>query len=247
MAETRLTPAVQALEERLGYAFKDPALLQSALTHPSAKKPTKPSARKTSPAPGSAYERLEFLGDRVLALTIAEKLLVLHPEASEGELARQLANIVKRESLLQVAENLQLLSAITLGKNERAETRGQANILADATEALLGAIYLDGGLKAAQKFIASFFGAFLTPEYNNARDPKTALQEWAQARRLPVPQYEVIEKSGPAHAPVFVISVKVGREQAMQAQSAKAKGASKQAAEKMAAAVLLAHLTKGSE
>ncbi|MGE3770166.1 MAG: ribonuclease III [Bdellovibrionales bacterium] len=217
-----------------GYTFRDASLKQAALTHPSASK-RKDAAR--------AYERLEFLGDRVLGLVMAEWLYELFPLEAEGELARRHAALVQRSALLAVAEKVGLEKVLKYSKGEgkggRAEERGRATILADALEALLGAMFLDGGLKPAQKFIRAHFTTLVTEGDTARRDPKTALQEWAQGHRLPVPVYELVERSGPAHAPHFVVSVTVGKEKPV-----KAEGKSKQAAEKAAAALLLTRVSK---
>lgn len=225
-AET--TPFV-ALQERLGYTFKNHDVLGRALTHPSASLRNKTAAR--------AYERLEFFGDRVLGLIIAEWLLELHPDIDEGELARHHAAAVKRDTLVKVAHKIDLLKEIKLAKSEAQNERGQANILADALEALIAAIYLDGGLRAAQKFVRTHFVGLLNPTALAPRDPKTALQEWAQARGLAVPVYTVESHTGPAHAPLFVVKVTVGKE-----KPATAEGKSKQIAQKLAAELLLARL-----
>lgn len=217
------------LQERMGYTFKDTSLLETALTHPSAVSRNKAAAR--------GYERLEFFGDRVLGLVMAEWLLEMHPDVSEGELARHHAAAVKRDTLVKVAHKIELLKALKLAKGETENERGQANILADATEAVIAAIYMDGGLRPAQKFIRTHFAAFLNRDSKAPRDPKTALQEWAQARGHAVPVYEVVSHTGPAHAPHFEVKVTVGR-----AAPVTAEGKSKQAAEKAAAEALLARL-----
>lgn len=218
-----------ALEARLGYSFKDTGLLESALTHPSASTRNKVAAR--------TYERMEFFGDRVLGLVIAEWLLELHPEVSEGELARHHASTVKRDTLHKVAQHLELQKALKVAKADPAGERGLANMLADALEAVIAAIYLDGGIKPAQKFIRAHFAPYLNKTAKAPRDPKTALQEWAQARGFSVPIYTIESRSGPAHAPVFVVQVAVGKEKPLTAE-----GKSKQAAEKEAAELMLAKL-----
>lgn len=226
---TARTTTLGSLQQRMGYVFKDASLLESALTHPSTSLRNKNTAR--------TYERLEFFGDRVLGLVMAEWLLELYPDIDEGELARHHAAAVKRDTLHKVAQKLQLLQCLRLAKSESQNERGQANISADALEALMAAIYLDGGLKPAQKFIRAHFSGLLNPTAMAPRDPKTALQEWAQARGLAVPIYSIESHSGPAHAPVFVVKVTVGKEKPVNAE-----GKSKQAAEKLAAEQLLQRL-----
>lgn len=223
--------SLATLQQRLGHTFKNPGLLQAAVTHPSASARSKEAAR--------AYERLEFLGDRVLGLVVAEWLLELHPDINEGELARHHASAVKRDTLVKVAHSIDLLAVLKLGKGEAANERGQANILADATETVIAALYLDAGLRPTQKFIRQHFADLLHKDAKAPRDAKTALQEWAQARGGGVPTYEVVTRSGPVHAPEFTVRVKVGKDKV-----ATATGKSKQAAEKQAAADLLARLTE---
>lgn len=204
----------------LGHTFKDEALLAQALTHPSASK-RKDAAR--------AYERLEFLGDRVLGLVMAEWLFELFPNEAEGELARRHAALVKRDTLAKVAEKIGLPAALRHAKGEVAN----ATMLGDALEALIGALYCDGGLKAAHRFIHTHFTALVEAKDADKRDAKTALQEWAQARKLPTPTYTVIANSGPAHAPSFVVEVTVKN------KTAQGEGKNKQLAEKAAAQTLL--------
>jgi ribonuclease III len=214
----------------LGYIFKDTTLLAQALTHPSASK------RKDA---GRAYERLEFLGDRVLGLVMADWLYALYPNEAEGELARRHAALVKRDALVKIAEALNLGNAMKFAKGEEASARGRHTMLADAVEAVIGAIFLDGGFKPAQKFIQTHFADMVRTGGTAARDAKTALQEWAQARKLGTPVYDVVGKSGPAHAPSFTIQVSIGKEKPVTAE-----GKSKQQAEQAAATALLEQVTK---
>ncbi len=219
----------EKLEEKLGHDFAQPELLAGALTHPSLAG-GKSKKEKTS----SAYERLEFLGDRVLGLVIAAWLYELYPTANEGELAKRHAALVNRDALKKVAEDVGLENALRLAHGESVGV-GRKNLaaMADAMEAVIGAMYLDGGLAPAERFIRRYWDASIHEAHAPA-DPKTVLQEWAQGRGLPLPEYRVVERSGPAHAPRFTIEVHVkGHEPAA------AKGNSKREAEKAAAIALL--------
>lgn len=208
----------------LGYAFADPALLEEALTHRSA------VGRATD-----AYERLEFLGDRVLGLVIADMLMEAFPNENEGALARRLAALVREDTLAAVARDIGLGAEIRLGAGE-SESGGRENnaLLADVCEAMIAAIYRDGGLEPARRFIETHWSARLAAESAPPQDAKSALQEWAQARALPLPSYRVVEREGPDHAPVFTVAVEVEGKPA-----ATASGASKRIAEQAAARKLL--------
>jgi ribonuclease-3 len=165
------------LETRLGYRFADPDLLDRALTHSSAVSPGKRIER--------SYQRLEFLGDRVLGLVVADLIYRRFPKANEGELSRSLNTLVRKET------------------NKDA-------ILGDVAEAVLGAVYLDGGLGQAYEVIERLFGAHIGHAGNVRADPKTTLQEWAQGRGLEPPSYTEVERTGPDHAPEFTIAIRLG-------------------------------------
>jgi ribonuclease-3 len=191
--------AAAALEQRIGYAFANRDLLLTALTHSSA----------VSDATAS-YQRLEFLGDRVLALIISEMLIEAFPRAPEGELAQRLAALVRNEACAEVARGLDLGEAIRLGGGEaQSGGRRKAAILGDACEAVIGAIYLDGGLEPARRFIVDNWRARMLAATNIVRDAKTTLQEWAQGRGLAAPAYAIVARSGPDHAPRFEVEVNV--------------------------------------
>ncbi len=192
-----------ALEARLGYKFADPELLDRALTHSSAIAPAKRIAQ--------SYQRLEFLGDRVLGLVVADMLYRRFPRANEGDLSRSLNALVRKETCAQVAREIGLGPELNLGDSE-AKTGGADKdaILGDVTEALLGAIYLDGGLAPAFEIIERLFGVHLDEHGSERADAKTTLQEWAQGRGLEPPVYVEIERHGPDHAPEFTIAVKLG-------------------------------------
>jgi ribonuclease-3 len=190
---------VDALEARIGYAFRDRRLLLQALTHTSAVSD-----------PAESYQRLEFLGDRVLALAIATLAYQTFPEAEEGELARRLNALVRSESCAEVGRRIGLGPALRLGAGE-AQTGGRSRsaILGDVTEALIAAIYLDGGYAPAADFIASHWREALLSANSPLRDAKTTLQEWAQGRGLAAPGYRQIGRTGPDHDPEFTIAVEI--------------------------------------
>ncbi len=211
------------LAERLGHRFARPELLREALTHASA-----------GTAAARDYQRLEFLGDRVLGLVIADLLLRRHPEENEGALARRHVALVRAETLAEVADGIGLGAFLILSSGEDGSgARSNRGLLADACEALIGALYLDGGLPAAECFIESQWSQLLAASVPE-RDAKTALQEWAQGRSLPLPDYTVLERMGPDHAPVFTVEVRVEG-----LPPARAEGPSKRIAEQSAAAMLL--------
>jgi ribonuclease-3 len=222
-------PSLAALEARLGHRFADGALLSEALTHASRRGGGK------GPVTEPVNERLEFLGDRVLGLVIADALLDHYPHAREGELAPRLNALVRKETLAEIAEELGLAEAIRLAKGEGLSPgAARMAILADACEAILGAVYLDGGFEAARVVVLKSWSARLAKMHEVPRDPKTALQEWAQARGLAAPAYEVTARDGPDHAPHFRVGVKV---ESLDMQIGE--GPSKRAAEQAAAAALL--------
>lgn len=220
----RRAPSLEILIGRLDYAFKDPELLDEALTHVSA-----PHGK------GKSYQRLEFLGDRVLGLAISELLFVTFPTAPEGELSRRLAELVRRESCAEVAQAWDVGPHLKIGAGEAAsgERRNPA-ILADLCESIIGAVFLDGGYDAAKALIGRAFADKLNAPQRAMRDPKSALQEWAQGRGLPTPTYGIVEQTGPDHAPRFRIMVKVKG-----TESEFGLGASKRIAEQAAARRLL--------
>ena len=224
--------AIAALEHRLGYAFTDRGLIDRALTHAS----IGDGARSTKGGKLRDNERLEFLGDRVLGLLTAETLVRRDPDAPEGELAVRLNALVQGATCASVARAMDLGAALRLSGGEtRTGGRDKPSILADACEAVMAALYLDGGLDAARAVYDRFWkGAYET--LAKAKDPKTALQEWAQGTGRPLPAYRIVSRLGPDHAPVFTVEVTVEG-----ARSASGLGPSRQAAEKAAAEALLAN------
>ena len=225
--------ALSQLQEQLGYQFANPALLERALTHPSV------SADREHH--GGDYERLEFLGDRVLGLVVAEKLFTRFPQEAEGLLARRLAKLVGKETLASVADDLGLGSFMRLAMGED-EQQGRTNpgLLSDVCEAVIAALYLDGGLAAAKQFIDRSWTGRIEEDREPPSDCKTELQEWAQARGLPLPRYSETDRRGPPHDPVFTIAVEVEGQPRQEGR-----GRSKRAAEQDAARQLLA-VVKGS-
>jgi ribonuclease-3 len=213
------------LEQSLGHKFKNQGLAVLALTHVSA-----------ANARHATYQRLEFLGDRVLGLVVAEMLYAAFPAAEEGELSRRLADLVRRESCAEVALEWGADACLRLGEGERqAGACNKTAILSDICESLIGAVFLDAGYEAAKAVVTKAFEPRMRSPRRPLRDPKTALQEWAQARGLEAPRYCEIGRSGPHHAPEFTISVKVAGFPPVEA-----KGMSKRGAEQAAAAGFIA-------
>jgi ribonuclease-3 len=230
--------AGEAREELIGYRFSQPQLLDEALTHRSVLVSQRGRRRTRRGAPRCNYERLEFLGDRVLGLVIADLLWRRFDAEAEGPLTRRHAQLVRRETLAALAAQIGLQEYIQLSPAESA-AGGARNpaILADVLEAVIAAIYLDGGFEAAFAFIERRWGPMLAVMEHPPRDPKTMLQEWAQGRGLPLPAYDLLSTSGPDHARRFIVSVQVAGQ-----EPASATASSKRAAETGAAAALLDRL-----
>ena len=224
------TNAPDALAAILGHDFTQPDLLALALTHPSAA-----GESGSDDARLRNYERLEFLGDRVLGLAIAELLIHRFPEEREGRLARRHTQLVRKEALARVARNIDLGDYLTLSRGEE-EAGGRRNpaILADCCEAVIAALFLDGGMPAAERFIHEYWVPIMDAAAVPPKDVKTALQEWTQARALPLPDYKVVANEGPDHRPVFSVEASIHGQ-----PSVTATGSSKRAAEKAAARKLL--------
>ena len=224
---------IAPLQNALGYVFRDMSLLDHALTHVSAlatANGTDPQKRKDS------YQRLEFLGDRVLGLCVAAMLYEAFPNAPEGELSIRLANLVRRETCAQVAEFFNLGAYLRLGPGEM-QTGGRRKqpILADCCESVIGALFVDGGFAVADQFIRKHWHALMMDAQDHvARDAKTRLQEFVQAHGLPAPLYEEAARSGPQHAPSFMMKVLV-QDGAGAHHSALGEASSKRAAEQAAA------------
>lgn len=187
--------SISDLQDIIGYRFTDLDLLRTALTH-------------SSTGERSNYERLEFLGDRVLGLVIAALLFNSFPDEKEGDLAKRLASLVQGETLAKLSERISLGDFILFSDAEAAA--GGANnehILADVFEAVIGALYMDGGLQICRTLIETHWQDVLYTMKEPPQHPKTAVQEWAQAKGLPLPQYEITGQSGPDHAPIFEVQL----------------------------------------
>ena len=220
------------IEEKIGYDFKDKKLLKQALTHPSSKK------NKNS----QDYERLEFLGDSVLGLLISEILYNNYPKEKEGQLAKRRAAIVCRDSLYKIAKKISLGEHLILGvgENQIGGRENKAN-LENALEALTAAIYLDGGIEAVRSFVEKFFSKFIKDMQKPPKDPKSSLQEWAQARGFDLPKYEVMSMQGPSHEPIIEIQLSLGEHKVVQTSS------SRKEAERLAAEKLLQKIEKNEK
>ncbi len=215
------------LEKALGYRFKNQDLLRRALTHSSAN-----NGKRNA----TDNERLEFVGDRVLGLVIAEYLAELFPNADEGELARRFNRLVRRETCARIGELLGLGAHLFLSEaEEKSGGRAKTTIVADAVEALLAAVFLDGGYEKAKRLVVTLWGQLEDQDLSSTVvDAKSALQEWAQGRGLALPSYEVVERSGPDHEPVFKTEVRLAN-----GKTARGEGNSKRASEQAAAKAML--------
>jgi ribonuclease III len=219
--------ATAAIEGRIGHKFADADLLATAFTHVSALK----SSRKR----GDSYQRLEFLGDHVLGLVVSDMPYPAFPNADEGELSKRLADLVRKESCADVAKSLGLIDDIKLGAvGAGAGARLRKSVLGDICEAVIGAIFLDGGYVAAAQFVERNWTERMRKPRRPLRDPKTVLQEWAQGKGLPTPVYREVERTGPHHDPQFRVAVDLPG-----LEPAEGVGGSKRAAEKIAASVMI--------
>jgi ribonuclease-3 len=231
-------PAAPGAEAIVGHAFRRPDLLREALTHRSAVSGPPIGRGRTAPSTGAgSNERLEFIGDRVLGLLIAEWLAERFPHEQEGALAPRLAHLVSQPTIAVIAERLGLPAVLAVAPGEsRAGVRKRATVLADATEALIGALYLDGGIAPARAFVRRAWEEAMGTHAAPPKDPKTALQEWLLGRGMPLPSYDLVSRDGPPHDPMFVIAV--------EAAGARGEGSagSKRVAERLAAEDLLRNL-----
>lgn len=220
----KLSAELTALQDRLGYEFTQHDLLRQSVTHSS-----------MSGANRSDNQRLEFLGDRVLGLVMSEALLQQDPTATEGVLAPRFNALVRKETCAEVARELDLGAALKLGRSEQMSGgRRKQALLGDAMEAVIAAVYLDGGFDAARSLILRVWNLRIETVESDAKDAKTALQEWAQARGLTPPAYALISRSGPDHAPVFTIEARLASGETYQSSAG-----SKRQAEQAAAKALL--------
>jgi ribonuclease-3 len=223
-----MTGGLDALQEILGYRFANPDLLVRALTHASA-------ADAQQRRDAVTYQRLEFLGDRVLGLVVADMLDAYFPAAPEGELSRRLSRLVSGETCAEVGRDMDLGRHVRMSHSvEKGGGRAKAGVLADACEAVLGAVYRDGGLPGARQVIERYWRPRLEDMRGPLRDAKTELQEWAHRRGIDAPAYIEVSRSGPDHAPHFEIEVR-----AAGLQPGRGRGQSKREAEHAAAANLL--------
>lgn len=219
-----------------GYSFADSVLLRQALTHRSAAHDGRTLRRGERRGVGS-NERLEFIGDRVLGLLIAEWLLERHPVEQEGELGQRQARLVSKPVLAEIAGRIGIPAVLALAPGEaRAGVGSLATVLADALEAVIGAIYLDGGLDAARRFVRDGWAPVVALLRAPPKDPKTRLQEWLLGRGKALPSYRIVSQEGPSHAPLFLVEASGG------GQVATGSGGSKRVAEREAAAALLGAL-----
>lgn len=223
----KLSADLKAFATRLGHEFRSPKLLMRAVTHASISSETRPD-----------NQRLEFLGDRVLGLVIAEALLAQDAKAPEGQLAPRYNALVRKETCADVARAIDLGAVLKLGRSEmKSGGRRKEALLGDAMEAVIAAIYEDAGFEAARKVVLRLWGERIARVEVDARDAKTSLQEWAQARGQVPPAYVEIGREGPDHAPVFTVEVRLA-----DGQTARASATSKRNAEQQAAKILLAQL-----
>lgn len=226
---TPMPPRRKKLKDIIGHSFADAGLIAAALTHPSVDG-------------AHSYQRLEFLGDRVLGLVIASILYERYGQAPEGELATRYNALVRRETLAQIASETGLAQHVRMSRSEEESGgRDKPAIQADVLEAVIGALYCDAGLDAARDLISRWWQPFIDEQKAAPKDAKTELQEWAQARGYSVPSYREVGREGPPHAPIFTMAVQVA-----EGLGAEGVGRSKQMAEQAAAAKLLAQTAEGA-
>ena len=222
-------PDPARLEDCLGHEFSDRGLLTRALTHRSA----------VQNDAGGSYERLEFLGDRILGFVIADLLLVHFPDEPEGHLSKRLQGLVRKEALAEVAGEIELGPHIRFGAGDSMEEeRDNPAILSDVCEALIAALYLDGGMAIARGFVERYWKGRLGSSDRPPRDAKSSLQEWTLGRGDGLPQYEIVDRTGPDHSPVFIVEVRIPGQTPVRAE-----GRTKRAAEQAAASAMLGRLS----
>ncbi len=223
----RLSADLLAFQGRIGHVFRQPALLVRAVTHSSISSPTRPD-----------NQRLEFLGDRVLGLVMSEALLAADDKASEGQLAPRFNALVRKETCAEVAREVGLGDVLKLGRSEMLSGgRRKEALLGDAMEAVIAATYLDSGFDAARALVLRLWGGRIGAGERGARDPKTSLQEWAQARAMKPPSYTELGRDGPDHAPQFTVEVRLDN-----GATEIARAGTKRAAEQAAARTLLSRM-----
>lgn len=228
----RLSADLSAFAGRIGHSFRRPELLLRAVTHASISSETRPD-----------NQRLEFLGDRVLGLVMAEALLNADPGAAEGQLAPRYNALVRKETCADVARDCGLGEVLKLGRSEMMSGgRRKEALLGDALEALIAAVYQDAGYDAARKLVLGLWGDRIAAVAQDARDAKTSLQEWAQARGMAPPVYAETGRDGPDHQPVFTVTVTLDN-----GQTEAARAGSKRVAEQQAARALLSRMEAGDD
>lgn len=228
----KLSADLLAFTGRIGHDFRRPELLRHAVTHASISSASRPD-----------NQRLEFLGDRVLGLVMSEALLQADKTATEGQLAPRFNALVRKETCADVARDIGLGEVLKLGRSEMMSGgRRKEALLGDAMEAVIAAVYLDGGFDAARAMVLRVWGARIDQVQSDARDAKTSLQEWAQARGLPPPAYTEIGRDGPDHQPVFTVEVRLENGAIELARSG-----TKRAAEQAGAKALLARMEAGDD
>lgn len=228
----RLSADLLAFQGRIGHSFRQPALLVRAVTHSSISSETRPD-----------NQRLEFLGDRVLGLVMAEALLAADGKATEGQLAPRFNALVRKESCAEVARDLGLGDVLKLGRSEMLSGgRRKEALLGDALEAVIAAVYLDAGFDAAKALVLRLWGNRIGQVETDARDPKTSLQEWAQARGMTPPIYVELGRDGPDHQPQFTVEARLAN-----GATETARAGTKRAAEQAAARALLARMEQEND
>ena len=224
---------IKLIEEIISYNFKDKQLLKSALVHPSYVSENKKKLINET----SDFERLEFLGDRVLGLAISSIIFKKFHKNNEGDLSKKLSYLVQKNFLLKISNKLKLEKFLKFSSKNN--DKMNISILADSVESLIGALYLDGGFKNAKKFIQSTWGPYFDIEEKNMQDPKTKLQELSQQKIKKLPDYKLIKKEGPSHSPIFTISLKV-----LNLKKIITSGSTIREAEKNAASIALKHINE---
>jgi len=224
---------INLLEEIISYNFKDKQLLKSALVHPSYVSENKRKISKQT----SDFERLEFLGDRVLGLSISSIIFKKFNKNNEGDLSKKLSYLVQKNFLHKISIKLKLEKFLKFSSKNN--DKMNISILADSVESLIGALYLDGGFKNAKKFIKSTWDPYFDIEEKNMQDPKTKLQELSQQKIKKLPYYKLIKKEGPSHSPIFTISLKV-----LNLKKIITSGSTIREAEKNAASIALKHFNE---
>lgn len=220
----KLSKELISFSERIGHKFSRPEVLLRAVTHASRSAPTRPD-----------NQRLEFLGDRVLGLVMAEALLEADPQATEGQLAPRFNALVRKETCAEVAREVGVGEVLKLGRSETMSGgRRKEALLGDGMEAVIAAVYRDAGFEAAKRVVLNLWGDRIREVDHDARDPKTSLQEWAQARGMSPPAYIEVSRSGPDHEPVFRMRAKLDS-----GEYAESEGRNKRLAEQAAAKALL--------